>query len=105
MKQVTQTYRTGVVEINEVPVPSLSDKFVLVKNVASVVSAGTEKTKIDMGRKSLFQKAKSRPDLVKQVLKKIKAEGIKKTMATVGTRLNSPSPLSTISAAPLLRPL
>ena len=32
MKQVTQTLRTGVVEINDVPIPSLSDKFVLVRN-------------------------------------------------------------------------
>ena len=71
MKQVTQTLRTGVVAVNEVPIPNLSDKFVLVKNSASIISAGTEKTKIDMGKKTLFQKARSRPDLVKQVLKKI----------------------------------
>jgi len=93
MKQVTQTLRTGVVEVNEVPVPALTDKFVLVKNTASVISAGTEKTKIDMGKKSLLQKAKARPDLVKQVLKKLQTEGIKKTLQTVTSRLNSPSPL------------
>ena len=93
MKQVTQTLRTGVVEINDVPIPSLSDKFVLVRNRTSVISAGTEKTKIDMGKKNLLQKAKSRPDLVKQVLKKIQTEGIKKTLTTVNSRLNSPSPL------------
>lgn len=93
MKQVTQTLRTGVVEVNEVPIPALTDKFVLVKNTASVISAGTEKTKIDMGKKSLIQKAKARPDLVKQVLKKIQAEGLKKTLQTVTSRLNSPSPL------------
>ena len=57
MKQVTQTLRTGTVEVNEVPIPTLNDKFVLVKNTASVISAGTEKTKIDMGKKSLLQKA------------------------------------------------
>ena len=93
MKQVTQTLRTGVVEINDVPIPSLSDKFVLVRNRTSVISAGTEKTKIDMGKKNLLQKAKSRPDLVKQELKKIQTEGIKKTLTTVNSRLNSPSPL------------
>ena len=93
MKQVTQTLRTGTVEVNEVPIPTLTDKFVLVKNTASVISAGTEKTKIDMGKKNLFQKAKARPDLVKQVLKKIQTEGLKKTFQTVTSRLNSPSPL------------
>lgn len=93
MKQVTQTLRTGVVEINEVPIPALTDKFVLVRNSTSVISAGTEKTKIDMGKKSLFQKAKSRPDLVKQVIGKIRTEGLKKTLQTVNSRLDSPSPL------------
>ena len=93
MKQVTQTLRTGVVEVNEVPVPTLNDKFVLVKNTASVISAGTEKTKIDMGKKNLLQKAKARPDLVKQVFKKIQTEGLKKTLQTVKSRLESPSPL------------
>ncbi|MCA4962033.1 bi-domain-containing oxidoreductase [Pseudomonas sp. Y24-6] len=93
MKQVTQTLRTGIVEINEVPVPSLSDRFVLVRNTVSVISAGTEKTKIDMGKKSLLQKAKARPDLVKQVIGKIRTEGLKKTLQTVNSRLDSPSPL------------
>lgn len=93
MKQVTQTLRTGVVEINEVPIPALTDKFVLVRNSTSVISAGTEKTKIDMGKKSLLQKAKARPDLVKQVLNKIKTEGLQKTLQTVNSRLDSPSPL------------
>lgn len=93
MKQVTQTLRTGVIEINEVPVPTLTDKFVLVRNTNSVISAGTEKTKIDMGKKSLLQKAKARPDLVKQVLDKVKTDGLKKTLQTVNSRLDSPSPL------------
>lgn len=93
MKQVTQTLRTGVVEVNEVPVPALTDAFVLVCNTASVISAGTEKTKIDMGKKNLLQKAKARPDLVKQVIKKLRTEGFAKTFQTVNSRLNSPSPL------------
>ena len=88
MKQVTQTLRTGAIEIKDVPVPSLSDGFVLVKNHVSVISAGTEKTKIEMGKKSLLQKAKARPDLVKQVVKKIQTEGIKKTLQTVNSRLD-----------------
>ncbi len=93
MKQVTQTLRTGTVEVNEVPIPTLNDKFVLVKNTASVISAGTEKTKIDMGKKNLLQKAQARPDLVKQVIGKLKTEGFKKTFQTVMSRLDSPSPL------------
>ncbi|MFP6749907.1 MAG: hypothetical protein VCD66_20225 [Alphaproteobacteria bacterium] len=93
MKQVTQTLRSGVIEVNDVPVPALHNKFVLVRNRASVISAGTEKTKIDMGHKNLVQKALARPDLVKQVLNKIKTEGLGKTFQTVKSRLGAPSPL------------
>lgn len=93
VKQITQTLKTGVVEVNEVPIPTLTDKFVLVRNSASVISAGTEKTKIDMGKKNLVQKAMARPDLVRQVWKKMQSEGLSKTLQTVTTRLNSPSPL------------
>ena len=98
MKQVTQTLRTGQIDVNDVPVPALSDKFVLVANRCSVISAGTEKTKIDMGKKSLLQKAKSRPDLVKQVMAKIQTEGLKKTFQTVSSRLDAPSALGYSSA-------
>ncbi|MBL6952959.1 MAG: bi-domain-containing oxidoreductase [Alphaproteobacteria bacterium] len=98
MKQVTQTLRTGVVEISDVPVPTLGDKFVLVRNRASVISAGTEKTKIDMGHKNLLQKAMARPDLVRQVIRKVRAEGIAKTLQTVNSRLGAPSPLGYSSA-------
>lgn len=102
MKQVTQTLRDGVISVKDVPVPGLGDKFVLVRNAASVISAGTEKTSVDMARKNLLQKAKARPDLVKQVLKKLKADGFKKTFQTVGARLDSPSPLGYSSAGTVL---
>lgn len=93
MKQVTQILRDGTIEVVEVPIPSLRDDFVLVRNHASVISAGTEKTKIDMGRKSLLQKARARPDLVRQVMRKIRTEGLRKTLQTVNTRLDSLSAL------------
>ncbi|MFK8030364.1 MAG: bi-domain-containing oxidoreductase [Gammaproteobacteria bacterium] len=102
MKQVTQTLRDGVISVKDVPVPGLGDKFVLVRNAASVISAGTEKTSVDMAKKNLLQKAKARPDLVKQVLKKLRADGFKKTFQTVGARLDSPSPLGYSSAGTVL---
>src|SRR6185503_16942674 len=89
MKQVAQILRTGAIDAFDVPIPSLSDEFVLVRNEASVISAGTEKTKVDMGKKSLLQKARARPDLVMQVLQKMRTEGLRKTLRTVETRLDS----------------
>lgn len=98
MKQVTHTLKSGQIEVADVPVPSLSDRFVLVRTTASIISAGTEKTKIDMGRKSLLQKARARPDLVRQVMRKLRTEGLAKTFSTVNTRLAAPSPLGYSSA-------
>ena len=93
MKQVTHTLKDGRIEVADVPVPSLNDKFVLIRTNASIISAGTEKTKIDMGKKSLLEKARSRPDLVKQVIKKLRSEGLMKTLGTVNTRLAAANPL------------
>jgi polar amino acid transport system substrate-binding protein len=90
--------RTGEISVDDVPVPALGDRFVLVRNVRSVISAGTEKTKIDMGRKSLLGKAAARPDLVKQVIRKLQREGLAKTLQTVRARLDAPSPLGYSSA-------
>jgi polar amino acid transport system substrate-binding protein len=74
MKQVSQNLRNGLINIEEVPIPGLKDNFILVQNNFSIISAGTEKSKIDTGKKNLLQKAKSRPDLVKKVFEKIKSE-------------------------------
>jgi predicted dehydrogenase/threonine dehydrogenase-like Zn-dependent dehydrogenase len=98
MKQVVQTLRTGLVEVTDVPVPGLQDGWVLVRTTASVISAGTEKTKIDMGNMNLLQKAKARPDLVRQVVKKAKTDGLSKTLKTVEARLGAASPLGYSSA-------
>lgn len=98
MKQVIHTLNDGKIDVAEVPVPSISDKFVLVRTGASVISAGTEKTKIDMGKSNLLQKARSRPDLVRQVMNKIRTEGLAKTLGTVKSRLTAASPLGYSSA-------
>lgn len=98
MKQVTHTLKTGLIEVADVPVPALTDRFVLVRTTASVISAGTEKSKIDTGRKNLLQKARARPDQVAQVLRKLRTEGFAKTLATVNARLGAASPLGYSSA-------
>ena len=48
---------------------------VLVRNAAALVSAGTERQMIELAQKSLLGKAKAGPDLVKQVISKIKGAG------------------------------
>jgi threonine dehydrogenase-like Zn-dependent dehydrogenase len=93
MKQIVQNARTGALEIVEVPAPSPSAGQILVRNHFSVVSSGTEAMSLEFARMSMLAKARSRPDLTRQVLKKLREEGPLSTYRTVMNRLDSPQPL------------
>jgi predicted dehydrogenase/threonine dehydrogenase-like Zn-dependent dehydrogenase len=60
---------------------------------ASLLSAGTERAKVEAGKKSLIGKARSRPDQVAQVIDKARSDGVLETMRTVSARLKQPSVL------------
>lgn len=89
MKQVIQNFKTGDLYIDDVPVPAISDKMVLVENKFSLISAGTERGTVKVAKANLIGKAKQRPDLVAQVLQNMKKEGIKATLDKVRTKLDS----------------
>lgn len=90
MKQVLQHARTGEITVEEVPAPQLLPGCVLVRIAASVVSAGTERASAEFARKSLLQKAQSRPDLVREVIGKVQRDGIFSAMQAVRSRLDQP---------------
>jgi predicted dehydrogenase len=98
MLQIIQNYKTGKIELADVPVPNCGSNSILVKNVASLISIGTERAIIDLGKKSLFGKAKARPDLVKRFLDKAKKEGLWKTFQEALGRLDNPTTLGYSSA-------
>lgn len=93
MKQVLQYVRSGETAVAEVPEPAAKSGGVVVRNVASLISAGTEKMLIDFAGKSLLGKARERPDLVKQVMDKVRKDGLAPTVQTVWSRLDQPLPL------------
>jgi predicted dehydrogenase/threonine dehydrogenase-like Zn-dependent dehydrogenase len=90
MKQVLQNFRSGDLKVDEVPETVVKDGGVLVQNHASLVSAGTEKMVIDLAQKSLLGKARQRPDLVRQVIAKVRRDGFLSTMRAVEARLDAP---------------
>lgn len=98
MKQVFQDSRTAEISVTDVPAPKLLAGYVLVRTVASVVSAGTERASSEFASKNLLQKARMRPDLVREVLSKINRDGLLATVATVRSRLDQPSALGYSSA-------
>ena len=102
MKQVVQNYKTGEVKLREVSVPECGSKRVLVRNRFSLVSIGTERSTIELGKKSLAGKAAARPDLVRRVWDKAKKEGLVKTWQEAMGRLDTPTPLGYSSAGEIL---
>lgn len=98
MKQLLQRFDTGTTMLAEVPVPAVSGPTLLVRGAASLISAGTERMLVDFGRASLIQKARQQPDKVRQVLDKVRTDGLAPTMEAVRAKLEAPIPLGYCSA-------
>ena len=77
----------------DVPRPVVGPTEVLVRTAASLLSAGTERAVTELAQSSLPSKAKARPDLVRQVLDKARADGLRETVAAVRNRLGRDLPL------------
>ena len=102
MKQVMQNYKTGELKVEEVPNPVLRPGGVLVRNAYSLISVGTEKTKVNLAQKSILGKAKARPDQVKLVVNNIKQEGLISTFKKAMNKLDTPISLGYSSAGVVL---
>ena len=89
MKQVLQNLKTGAVTVTDVPVPVARPGFVLVRTAASLISAGTERTAVEAGQKSLIGRAMDQPALVKKVIERATQEGIANTVGAVRAKLAS----------------
>ncbi|MGE3182086.1 MAG: bi-domain-containing oxidoreductase [Phycisphaerae bacterium] len=93
MKQIVQNYSDGELRIEDVPAPICRSGGVLVRTAYSLVSSGTERMKVSQARMSLIQKAKARPDKVKQVIQTVRQTGIVETYKKVRERLEALTPL------------
>ena len=93
MKQILQSFKTGITELAELPSPKVKTGQVLIQTTRSLVSLGTERMLVEFGKASLIQKARQQPDKVKMVLDKIKTEGLMPTIETVFNKLEQPLPL------------
>jgi predicted dehydrogenase/threonine dehydrogenase-like Zn-dependent dehydrogenase len=102
MKQVVQNLRSGETIVVDVPTPQPHPGMALVKTAASLVSVGTERMLVDFASKSLLGKARSRPDLARQVIDKARREGILTTMEAASNRLDQPMPLGYSSAGEIV---
>lgn len=93
MKQIIQDLKNGNTILEEVPAPNVKSGQVLIKTTRSLVSLGTERMLVEFGKANFIQKARQQPDKVKQVLDKVKTDGLKPTLDAVFNKLGQPLPL------------
>lgn len=98
MKQVLQRLDSGEIEVRDVPVPSVGPHQLLIQTRATLLSAGTERMLVEFGRASLVGKARSQPDRVRQVLDRMRTDGIGPTLDAVRSKLADPLPLGYCNA-------
>jgi predicted dehydrogenase/threonine dehydrogenase-like Zn-dependent dehydrogenase len=102
MRQILQQARTGEIGVLDVPAPKLLPGCVLVRMAASLVSAGTERASCEFASKSLLQKASARPDLVREVISKVRRDGLFSAVAAVRSRLDLPNALGYSSSGTVI---
>lgn len=90
MKQILQSLRTGDTEVAEVPAPSSRRGHVLIRTSRTLVSTGTERMLVEFGRANWIEKARQQPDKVRQVLDKVRTDGLAPTMEAVFNKLDQP---------------
>lgn len=93
MKQVTQSLRTGITDVTEVPAPRVLPGYLVIRSSRTLVSAGTERMLVEFGKGNLLQKVRQQPDKAKQVLNKMRKDGIRPTLDAVFAKLDQPVPL------------
>ena len=93
MKQIIQELKKGNTILEEVPAPLVKPGQVLIQTTRSLISLGTERMLVEFGKSNLVSKARQQPDKVKEVLNKVKTDGLKPTINAVFNKLGQPLPL------------
>ncbi len=77
----------------DVPCPANRRGRLLVGTSRSLISAGTERMLLEFGKAGWLQKARQQPEKVRQVLEKVRTDGLLPTLEAVRSRLDQPIPL------------
>ncbi len=93
MRQITQKLKNGEIHVKEVPFSLNERGGIVVRNIYSCISIGTESGKVRAARKGYVGKAKERPQQFKQVLEKLGQDGPLHTYRAVMKKLDALSPL------------
>jgi len=93
MKQLLQNLTTGKIELTKVPYPKIISGNLLIQSHTSLISSGTERMLLEFGKAGYLEKAKRQPEKVKQIMDKIRTDGLFTTLETIQSKLGQPIPL------------
>src|SRR5688500_17584342 len=93
MKQLLQDLMNGKTAVADVPCPTPARGTVVVAATCSLISSGTERMLVNFGKASLLDKARQQPEKVKDVLQKIRTDGLIATYEAVASKPSQPLPL------------
>jgi predicted dehydrogenase/threonine dehydrogenase-like Zn-dependent dehydrogenase len=93
MKQIIQDLSSGETRLIETPHPAPTSRTIIIDTICSLISVGTERMLVDFGKSNLLSKARQQPDKVKQVLDKVRTDGLLPTIEAVRSKLSQPIPL------------
>lgn len=102
MRQVLQNLKTGITELADVPSPLCCTGHLLIATRCSLISSGTERMLVEFSEANLLAKARSQPDRVRQVLDKIRTDGLLPTLEAVRHKLDQPIPMGYCNAGVVL---
>ncbi len=93
MKQILQNLNTGETEVADVPIPALRKGSLLINTRRSLISAGTERMLVEFGKSGFIGKARQQPEKVREVVDKVRTDGLGPTIDAVRSKLDRPIPL------------
>src|SRR5688572_17942723 len=93
MRQVLQSLTDGRTLLAEIPESTAPRGGLLIHTTRTLISAGTERMLVEFSRSGWIDKARSQPDKVRQLLAKIRTDGLLPTIDAVRSRLDQPLPL------------
>lgn len=90
MKQLL--IRKGQVEIQDVAAPVVQPGYILIRTLASCISAGTEMATVASSGESVLDKARRKPELIKKGMDMLLTQGVGRTLDTIRGKLDAGSP-------------
>jgi predicted dehydrogenase/threonine dehydrogenase-like Zn-dependent dehydrogenase len=102
MRQILQSLKTGKIDLTEVPVPSVKKGHLLIQTDKTLISLGTERMLLNFGKAGWLNKARQQPDKVRQVIQKMRTDGLMPTVDAVFKKLDQPLPLGYSNAGTVI---